>query len=570
MAGEKTVIAATVEVKVVGKESITGLNKEVKEVTSNLKDTSETAKKTSKDIDNSTGSFSKLKGQIGTLPGPLGQAQEGVGKLGTAFKALIANPIGLVILAIVAALALLYKAFTNSFEGAQKLEQVFAGVKAVVQSLIDNITKVAGAIVKLMKFDFSGAISDIKGVVNEAGAAFTAMSNLTKQAQALHKEQLANDLDQAERAKKLAILREQATDESIPLAKRKAALKELQADAEKNAQDDIDLAKRTTENKIAQLTLEKDGAKKNQDEITKLKIDQINVETENANELRRINKQVTAAEKQEAAERKTLHDEAVARTKARTAAEQEAEKQRLAIIEREIEAARKKGKIDLENAEAQIKDQIAKNEAAAAQAILDNDRKIDPAAIRAQNAVLANSIIVQDEEQKTEYMLELAQREADGRKAILGGVADALGTLSELAGKETAIGKGLAIAQTTINTYQAGFAAFKGMVSTIPGPVGIALGVVAAAGALASGIAAVKKIVAVKVPGGSAGGGSSPTGLPLPTAPVAPKATSTTIDPTQFEQIGNAAAPARVYMVESDGANTSERISRLNRAARIG
>jgi hypothetical protein len=221
--------------------------------------------------------FSKIKEGLGSLPGAAGAAGKGVDDLSSKFKALLANPVVLIITAIVAALTLLYKAFTNTFEGAEKVEQVFAGIKAAAQALFDNIGHLASALVKFFTFDFSGAVDEIKTVVNAAENAYTSMAKLTKQAQELHKEQLANDLEQAERQKKLAILREEATDETIPLAKRKKALLELKADAEKNAKEDIDLARRTTENKIAQLTLEKDGAKKNQDEINQIKIEQIRV-----------------------------------------------------------------------------------------------------------------------------------------------------------------------------------------------------------------------------------------------------------------------------------------------------
>lgn len=257
-----------------------------------------------------TGHFAKIKEGISAIPGATGAAGQGVDSLNTKFKALLANPIGLIIAAIVLALVALYKAFTNTFEGAQKVEQIFAGLKAAAQALFDNLGRLASAVVKLFKFDFSGAVDEIKGVVKAAGDAYTAMAKLTKQAQDLHKEQLANDLDQAEREKKLAILREQATDDSIPITQRKKALLELKAEAEKNAKEDIDLAKRTAENKIAQLTLEKDGARKNQDEINQIRIEQIKGETENANELRRIGKQVTSAEKQELAEQKAAQQKA--------------------------------------------------------------------------------------------------------------------------------------------------------------------------------------------------------------------------------------------------------------------
>ncbi len=270
---------------------------------------------TKKSTSDSVGSFGKLKDTIGSISpsaeGAIG-ALEGVSK--TMWK-LVANPVGAIILAIVAALALLYKSFTNSFEGGQKMEQIFAGIKAAGQALIDNLEKIAGAIIKLMKFDFSGAISDIKGVVKEAGEAYSAMAKLTEEAQKLHQEQLANDLDQSKRAKDLAILKEQAYDESVPIAERRKLLLKLKAESEQNAKDDIDLAKRTTDNKIAQLTLQKDGAKKNQDEINKLKIEQNNVETQNANELRAISKQIRNIDKADAAEQKKIQDENNANTK---------------------------------------------------------------------------------------------------------------------------------------------------------------------------------------------------------------------------------------------------------------
>lgn len=368
---DKTIIAATVSVDTAGASAnIKGFNEDVNKAKTSLGDIGTVTDKTSKQVDGAGGSFGKLKSQMSSLPGPLGQAGEGVNKLSTAFKALLANPVGLIILAIVAALALLYKAFTNTFEGGQKMEQAFAGIKAAVQAVIDNITKMAGAIVKLFKFDFSGAIADIKGVVTEVGKAYTAMANLTKQAQSIHKEQLANDLDQAKRQAKLAELREQASDDSIPAAKRKAAAQALLKESEENARNDLDLAKRTAENKIAQLTLEKDGARKNQDEINKINIDQINNARENSNELRNIGKLVNRADKEIAAEQKTLHDEAIKRGQERIAQNALIEKQRQDYEEKKTEDAIKQAKIDIDNAAAQIKDQEEKNKKAEADALI--------------------------------------------------------------------------------------------------------------------------------------------------------------------------------------------------------
>lgn len=315
---DTTVIAAKVQVDTGNSNAqVQDLNKTLGQTKSLLNETGGAAKEAGKAVEATGGGFNNLREGMAKLPGPVSEASEGVGKLNTAFKALLANPVVLIITLIVGALALLYKAFTNTFEGAEKVEQIFAGVKAAAQALFDNLSHIASAIIKFFSFDFSGAVDEIKQVVDAVGDAYSAMAKLTAQAQELHKEQLKNDLEQAERAKQLAVLREQATDESIPIAKRKAALKELQAAAEANAKEDVDLAKRTAENKIAQLTLEKDGIHKNQDEINKVKIEAINVETQNANELRRIGKQLTAANKQELAERRAAEKEAADEAKKR-------------------------------------------------------------------------------------------------------------------------------------------------------------------------------------------------------------------------------------------------------------
>lgn len=104
---------------------------------------------------------------------------------------------------------------------------------------------------------------------------------------------------------------------------------------------------------------------------------------------------------------------------------------------------------------------------------------------------------------------KIEKEKTAARMAALSAFSSTLKTASSLLGESTTAGKVAAVAATTIDTIQSGVSAFKGMVSAVPGPVGIALGAVAAAGAVASGFASVKKILAVKTPGG--GGGSAPS-----------------------------------------------------------
>lgn len=72
------------------------------------------------------------------------------------------------------------------------------------------------------------------------------------------------------------------------------------------------------------------------------------------------------------------------------------------------------------------------------------------------------------------------------------------GNLATIAGEESAAGKAFAVAQTTIDTYQAATAAYKAMAG-IP-VIGPALGATAAAAAVVAGLKSVQKITSVKTP----------------------------------------------------------------------
>jgi len=102
--------------------------------------------------------------------------------------------------------------------------------------------------------------------------------------------------------------------------------------------------------------------------------------------------------------------------------------------------------------------------------------------------------------------------EVEKKEATLQVMSELTGSLAELFGKQTKLGKAAAIAETAINTYASATAAFKSLAG-IP-VVGPALGAVAAGAAIVSGLANVKKILAVKsgLPGGDVGGGSAISG----------------------------------------------------------
>jgi len=158
------------------------------------------------------------------------------------------------------------------------------------------------------------------------------------------------------------------------------------------------------------------------------------------------------------------------------------------------------------------------------------------------------------EEERT----RIKQENADKQIGIASGLA---GTVSDVIGKETAVGKGLAIAEATINTYLAASQVLRDpKMSLLAKIAGVAA-------ALATGFKTVKGISSVQVPKGGSGGGSA--SVP---APISPQQASTQLNAASIQGVGNAAQGGvnRSFVLESDISNNQERLARIQRAARLG
>lgn len=183
----------------------------------------------------------------------------------------------------------------------------------------------------------------------------------------------------------------------------------------------------------------------------------------------------------------------------------------------------------------------------------------DALTVRLNNSPVLAAIKIEEKARQDQAAadIELRQRTEAAKLDIINA---GLGAVSDLIGRETVVGKGIAVAQAIINTYQG---ATKALATYAP-----PFGAVAAGTVIAAGIANVRKIIATKIPGATGGGGSVPSAGSIP-APLAPQAqvTNTRIDQGQVNAMGN--ATVRAFVVESDVSGSQERIRRLNRAARI-
>ena len=160
------------------------------------------------------------------------------------------------------------------------------------------------------------------------------------------------------------------------------------------------------------------------------------------------------------------------------------------------------------------------------------------------------------------------EKERKSKQDSIRAVGDALGTLSDIIGKDTAAGKAMAVAQALIYTYLGASEVIKAK-STLPEPFGTIQKIASVAAIIATGIKSVKAITAVKVPGGGGGGGVSVPSVSAvaPLTPQAPQAQITSLSQGSINAVGNAAN--RAYVLETDVSNNQERIRRLNRASRI-
>lgn len=169
---------------------------------------------------------------------------------------------------------------------------------------------------------------------------------------------------------------------------------------------------------------------------------------------------------------------------------------------------------------------------------------------------------------------KIRENEAKAQDEMVRLVAGGLGEISKLVGENTKVGKAFAIASTLVDTYQAAQKAYLSQVS-IPSPDAPIRANIAAAIAIAQGLARVKAISGIKIgknatnsPSSPASGGGS---IPSPST----QATQTSgLDATQLQldAQGNLLQQrsVRTYVLETDISAKQQRSKRLQQTATLG
>jgi len=156
---------------------------------------------------------------------------------------------------------------------------------------------------------------------------------------------------------------------------------------------------------------------------------------------------------------------------------------------------------------------------------------------------------------------EIKKQENEAKKQLLDSYLGALDGVANIIGKQTATGKAISVASALISTYE-GIA--KGV------KLGYPMAIPAVISAATTGFAAVKNILAVKVPN-DGGGGTTPAGITpnLGSSPLVPREQTTTTSLTGQTLASMNATASRAYVVESDITSGQQRMERINRAARL-
>jgi hypothetical protein len=429
----------------------------------------------------------------------------------------------------------LFPALKGAGDLMDRLKQIAMGVgNAIMQFLAAPIS----AIVKAVQGDFKGAFEALKN-----GVAFT------KNFRAGEQKEIKDQADEREKIRQEELKKEQeANKKKLEEQKRAAAerLRKLQEQQEKERQlrlaadKVLDDARRSKLNE--QQIAEEDAIRKFEESKKTLLAAGI--------------KDFTAIEEQRESEIAAIRKKY-----------KDAEDERLKKIEEDRikkeqdELAKKTDRLlkDAENDSLSFEERLAKIQ---------------------ERQALENQIVFASEEDRKKFIAENEKAitdvkilEAQARIANAQFAADQLSAIAQLAGQDTAAGKALSVAAATISTYLSAQKAYESQfkpVAIVDSPI---RGAIAAGVAIATGIANVKKILSVQVPGkggaGKGGGGAAGISTAAPIAPqLATAVEATQVNTAAVNQMGNRAA--RAYVLNSDIQNENQRNAYIDRNASLG
>lgn len=546
---------------------------EVKQLNTAVQGVEKSASKMGSELGNTgkaTQSLGAIKNVVTQLNPALAGAESGFKSVLVQMWAMVANPIGAVVAALVLGLTALYKAFTSTDEGADKLEQMLSGLSNVLVVIRDRFLKFGEALSKFFSGDFSGAVKDarsaVSGVGDEIAAEFKKGAEAARLLQEVSDAMRDLKVARAELNKNLAESKELLSDENATYEQKRKAIEEIRKGEAQYTKDALDNARKRL--RAAQLD-RKASADERLDAIAEAKAEIINLEAESSQILRSANKQQKQLNAQMEAEQKANQAAELARQK-------EILDKRSTYLKGTLEyedsllKASYKSRQDLNaqelqaNADKLKKDIESANTRAATNLTIANSEKFSfdqrLAAVASREA-MENQMVFKSEADRTKFKEENAaarmaidKAETQAKIQALDAVANTANMAAELAGKQTGAGKVLAIAAATISMFTSAQKAYE---STVGIPfVGPTLAPINAGLAIAVGLKNISAINKVKVPSGG-GGGAVPSAAAAPTGGGSATPNFNVVGNSGVNQLAGALSnreqtPVKAYVVAQD------------------
>jgi hypothetical protein len=281
------------------------LDNTVSNVTKKTDSLSKTQKENTDVANNSTKASKAQKAGFEDLGGGIGGTISQVKAFSKQLLLLLANPIILFLAAIVATLALVFKAFTSTNAGADKLEQIMSAVGAVVDVLRDRLLQLFNA---LTSFDFDGIVASFSGVGDEISKEAKRAAELTKSLQDVEDATRDLGVSRAKLNRDLAASKEIITDETASYIEKKKAIEEVKKAEEQQTSQELANAKK----KLAAIK-EQNSLSDSSDEALQKQADAESavfaLQQKSAEDRRAIRKTELRADNEEKARLKEIQDE---------------------------------------------------------------------------------------------------------------------------------------------------------------------------------------------------------------------------------------------------------------------
>ena len=444
------------------------------------------------------------------------------------------------------------------FEG--EFAEAFEAGKEAAADLVTGFVPIAGVV--------KDNADEIKGLVDEIKEESSASLNLQKRLQSLERQEIDYIKTKAEKRRAIEAARLAAEDENKTDEERAASLQraiDLQSEI---TDQEIQFAKERADIITQQVAL---GESLNEDlqRQAQAEAEVINLESQRDRQLRSLQTRLNAFTNNTKEDTKATEDNAEAK---KLAAEQ---KKMLADIR--IQNIRDENEREL--AELDLKFERMREKAKGNNELLTEiDTQYDMQVEALENAQEKRRDDIRQKE------IDDAKKQADELEAIEEAKGQAkiqvaqmvLGATSSFLKEGSDIAKGVAVAQTTIETFKSAQAAYASVVGVpVVGPV---LAPIAAASAVAAGIANVRSILSTNPMGGTgtpsapnvsgAGGSVGNAGASAPSITPGQQFGASDVDPSEALRRGdNAQQPLRAYVLEGNVTSAQEAQGKIQEQA---